>query len=132
MPEYHIIKKTIILYLKVEKENAFNLINEAIIMRILNQKKIEIKRFKIINDGLDLSKFCNQIIIKTYENLADINTQIDNYKVFKQKLVEYLWFNPIVNYSHFKKSNKLYNKCNYIFEININTFKNIYYNLELV
>ena len=41
--------------------------------------------------------------MKKYENLADINAEINNYKSFKENLLEYLECNPIVKYSQFKK-----------------------------
>ena len=75
------------------------------------------------------SKFCEEHKKQKFENLADINIEVKNYKSFRKDLIEYLDFNPIIKYTDFKKkANKLYykNKCN--FEIKDNTFKNIYYN----
>jgi len=75
------------------------------------------------------SKFCEDHKKQKFENLADINVEVKNYKSFRKDLIEYLDFNPIIKYTDFKiRANKLYykNKCN--FEIKDNTFKNIYYN----
>ena len=52
------------------------------------------------------SKFCDNRKIQKYENIADINIEIKNYKTFRKDLIEYLDFNPIIKYSDFiKKAN---------------------------
>ena len=75
------------------------------------------------------SDFCDKLNIPKYENFADIEGEITNYKNFKKELTHYLNSHPIIKYTEFKsKAYKFYHKNHCNFTINTNTFKNIYYN----
>ena len=74
------------------------------------------------------SDFCNKLIKEEYENKANIDAEINNYKEFRKEIKEWLNKNPIVKYREFKKKAiSLYYRCQCNFEIKDNTFKNIYY-----
>ena len=67
--------------------------------------------------------------IPIFENIGDINQQIDNYKNMKSALLNYLNSHPTIRSSDFfDKAYKFYNKNNCKFKIEKNTFKNMYYN----
>ena len=75
------------------------------------------------------SEFCDKLNIPKYENYADIEGEISNYKEFKNDIIKYLNSHPIIKYTEYKKKeHKLYYKNHCNFRININTLKNIYYN----
>ena len=75
------------------------------------------------------SNYCNEIIRKVYNNIADINEEVNNYKEFRESIENYLDKYPLIKYSKFiLKANKLYYKKNCNFDIKENTLKNIYYN----
>ena len=75
------------------------------------------------------SEFCDKLNIPKYENYADIEGEISNYKEFKNDIIKYLNSHPIIKYTEYKKkAHKLYYKNHCNFKININTLKNIYYN----
>ena len=77
----------------------------------------------------DHSNYCNEIIRKVYNNIADINDEVNNYKEFRESIENYLDKYPLIKYSKFiLKANKLYYKKNCNFDIKENTLKNIYYN----
>lgn len=77
----------------------------------------------------DHSDYCQMKSNKSYTNLADINSEINNYKNFKDELINYLNINPVIKYGDFKeKAINLYYKNNCNFKILDNTFKNLYYN----
>ena len=85
------------------------------------------EREEYIMDWLH-SDFCNNIVKEKYENKADIETELNNYKEFRLEIKEWLDKNPIVKYREFKKKAiSLYYRCQCNFEIKENTFKNIYY-----
>ena len=76
----------------------------------------------------DHSNYYNKIIKKEYVNLADITEEVDNYKSFREHLINFLNKYPYIKCNNFKKKGiKLHykNECN--FEIKDNMFKNIYY-----
>lgn len=75
------------------------------------------------------SDFCDIQNIPKYENIASIVTEITNYKEFKKEIIDYLEKYPIIKYIDYKKKVlSFYYKNNCLFNINDNTFKNIYYN----
>ena len=64
-----------------------------------------------------------------YDNIGNINKEIDNYKNFRKVLIEYLNLNPLIKYLDFRKYvSELYEKTNCSFNIENYTFSNIYYN----
>ena len=74
------------------------------------------------------SDFCNKIVKEEYENKADIEAEVNNYKEFRKQVKEWLDKNPVIKYRDFKKKAiSFYFKCQCNFEIKENTFKNIYY-----
>ena len=73
------------------------------------------------------SKECIQLSKKLYDNIGNINKEIDNYKNFWEVLIEHLNLNPIIKYSDFRKyASELYEKTNCSFNIENYTFYNIY------
>ena len=60
------------------------------------------------------SDFCNNIVKEKYENKADIETEVNNYKEFRLEIKEWLDKNPIVKYREFKK--KLFH---YIIDVSV-------------
>ena len=49
------------------------------------------------------SEFCDKLNIPKYENYADIEGEISNYKEFKNDIIKYLNSHPIIKYSEYKK-----------------------------
>ena len=49
------------------------------------------------------SDFCNKKINELYENKAEIEAEVNNYKEFRKEIKDWLEKNPIVKYSEFKK-----------------------------
>ena len=75
------------------------------------------------------SSYCQKEQIPIFENIGEINQQIDNYKNMKTALLNYLNSHPTIRSSDFiDKAYKFYNKNNCKFKIEKNTFKNMYYN----
>ena len=65
---------------------------------------------------------------KIYDNLGDINKEIDNYKKFREILIEYLNQNLLIKYTDFRiLASGIYEKNNFKFSIENYTFSNIYY-----
>lgn len=57
---------------------------------------------------MDNINVCNKIIKKIYDNLGDINKEIENNNNFKEILEDFLDSHPLIKYSQFKhKANKL-------------------------
>ena len=54
------------------------------------------------------SDFWNKFIEQKYENIADINIEVNNYKNFWYEIKEWLDKNPIIKYRDFKKKLYLY------------------------
>ena len=64
-----------------------------------------------------------------YDNLQDINFEVNNYKNFRKILIDFLNNNPIITYKDFFNEAlkiSLMNKCT--FSIYNNIFINAYYN----
>ena len=65
---------------------------------------------------------------KSYDNIRDINIDIDNYKNFKDCLIKFLNLNPMIKYYDFRKeAYNIYNNNKCSFKIESKTFSNIYY-----
>ena len=60
------------------------------------------------------SDFCNKKIKELYENKAEIEAEVKNYKEFRREIKDWLEKNPIEKYSEFKK--KLFH---FIIDINV-------------
>ena len=96
---------------------------------LCNARIIYIKSKKEFYTDWDHSSYCNKEKIPLYENIGDINIEIDNYKKLKKALINYLNSHPTIRSSDFiEKANKFYNKNKCQFKIEKNTFKNLYYN----
>ena len=77
----------------------------------------------------DHSDYCKKEQIPIFENIGDINEQIENYKSLRNTLTKYLNSHPTISVSDFiKKGYTLYNKNQCKFKIEKHTFKNLYYN----
>ena len=57
---------------------------------------------------MDYSDFCCKRAKIKYQNYADIQKKIKNYKHFRQNLIDYLESNPIKKYTEFKKKDTAY------------------------
>ena len=78
---------------------------------------------------IEHSKECLQLGKQLYDNIGNINKEIDNYKNFRKVLIDYLTLNPLIKYSDFRKNaSELYEKTKCNFTIENYTFSNIYYN----
>ena len=74
------------------------------------------------------SSFCNNQKIPEYENLGDINEEIENYNEMKVALNKYLNTHPMIICRKFIKIGyQIYNKNRCKFNVQNYTFKNIYY-----
>ena len=75
------------------------------------------------------SEYCKKISPPIIENLKDINEEVRNNNEFRIAVTNYLENHPLIEYNKYIiKAQKLYNKNHFNFEINKNTFKNIYTN----
>jgi uncharacterized protein with FMN-binding domain len=65
---------------------------------------------------------------KVYDNLANIEKEINNFSNYKEALISFLNKNPLIGYNAFKKKAvNIYLKNEYEFCIKKNTLTNIYY-----
>ena len=70
------------------------------------------------------SEKCLNIGKVTIDNIKNVNKEIINYDIYKEKLYK----EPLINYHNFKKyASELYRQNDYNFNITINTIKNIFY-----
>ena len=77
----------------------------------------------------DHSEKCIKLESQKYENFKEINLEIDNYKKFRENLINYLNLNPIITFYEFtKKAQTLYDDNGCTFEIKKYISSNIYYN----
>ena len=78
---------------------------------------------------IEHSTECLQLGKQLYNNIGNINKEIDNYKNFRKVLIEYLTLNPLIKYSDFRKNaSEFYEKTKCNFTIENYAFSNIYYN----
>ena len=95
---------------------------------LCNARIIYIKSAYEFYTDWDHSSYYNKQKVPEYQNLGDINEQIENYKDLKEKLTNYLNTHPIITVRDFiKKGFKLYDKSSCKFNVENYTFKNIYY-----
>ena len=76
----------------------------------------------------DHSSYCNNEMQKKYENIKDIDDEINNYKNMRIELKKFLDSYPTITYSDFiQKAYEIYYRSHCTFTIEKYTFKNIYY-----
>ena len=108
--------------------NTFRKNNTKKKVNLCNAKilyKKDTKEYFICNDH---STKCLELGKTNYDNKEDINCEINNYKKYKELLIDYLNKNPLIKYKDFRYiATKLYDesKCN--FNVENYTFSNIYY-----
>ena len=93
-----------------------------------NARIIYVKNKDQFYTDWDHSSYCNLQKATEYENIGDINEQIENYKDLKESLQKLLNKYPLLTLKNFiKKGYKIYdeNKCK--FNVEDYTFKNIFY-----
>ena len=56
----------------------------------------------------EYSEYCNNKVKEKYNNNADLNAAINNYKKFKDELIKFLNLNPIIKYMILKKKQQNY------------------------
>ena len=96
---------------------------------LCNARLIYVKDIEEFYTDWEHSSYCNNQKAQEYQNLGDINEQINNYKDLKEKLTLYLNTHSMITVGEFiKKGYKLYDKCSCKFNVENYTFKNIYYN----
>ena len=93
-----------------------------------NSRIVYDKQMKEFYTDVEHSSLCKNQKIPEYENLGDINEEIENYKEMKLALYKYLNSHPMVTCKKFiKKGYDIYNKNKCKFDVKNYTFKNIYY-----
>ena len=112
-----------------KKSNLFTKKNKKKKISLCNGKIKYDKEEKEYYMCIEHSKECLQLGKQLYDNIGNINKEIDNYKNFRKLLIDYLTLNPLIKYSDFRKNaSELYEKTKCNFTIENYTFSNIYYN----
>ena len=117
------------LHRTTKYSNVFDKNNKKKKVCLCNGKIIYDKKIKKYFLSCEHSKKCDDLIKEKFDNFQNINLEINNYKNFRNGLIEFLNVNPMITYPDFvKESYKIYNNNNCTFDIKEHTFSNIYYN----